>query len=231
MLVLGIDTSAVTASCAVTNTESGKIIAQFTINAGHTHSQTLMPMLEAMLKTAGLNYSDIDLMSVSASPGSFTGLRIGVSTVKGIAFALNKPCAAVSALEALAYNLKGRSCIVCSAMDARRNQIYNALFRVGGKVERLCADRAVSVSEVVSEIEKSAEEYPVVIVGDGAEIVYKNVDNKKNIELAPPLLRYQLGSSVCFAAENADRLTARTLMPGYLRLPQAERERLEKLKE
>lgn len=232
MRTLGIDSSALTATCAVV--EDGKILALASVNSGHTHSQTLMPLIESVLRAAFLAPKDIDLFAVSTSPGSFTGLRIGVSTVKGLAFALNKPCAAVSSLEELAYNLQMHDCLVCAAMDARRNQVYNALFRnnFDGEVARICGDRAISAAELVDELTEKYAEENIIFVGDGAEIVAAAAVGKlKNARLAPPQLRLQSGVSVCFAAEHCPQISAKELMPGYLRMPQAERERLEKIEQ
>ena len=230
MLVLGIDTTAVAASCAVCEMEadSCKVLMSGTINAKQTHSQTMLPMMESLLKGSAIKLENIDRFAVSAGPGSFTGLRIGISAVKGMAFALNKPCAAVSTLEALAYNLLGQKGIACAVMDARCNQVYNALFRVDGEtVTRLTPDRALFLTDLADELNKYSE--PIILVGDGAELTYRNI-NGENITLAPPMLRFQHGESVCLASRNCSDISAKELMPGYLRLPQAERERLEREK-
>ena len=157
MLVLGIDTTAVAASCAVCEMEadSCKVLMSGTINAKQTHSQTMLPMMESLLKGSAIKLENIDRFAVSAGPGSFTGLRIGISAVKGMAFALNKPCAAVSTLEALAYNLLGQKGIACAVMDARCNQVYNALFKVeNGEITRLCDDRALLGNELLEDVKK-----------------------------------------------------------------------------
>lgn len=230
MLVLGIDTSAVAASCAVCDMQENgcRVIMSGTINAKQTHSQTMLPMLESLLKGSALKLDDIDRFAVSAGPGSFTGLRIGISAVKGMAFASNKPCAAVSTLEALAYNLMGRKGIACAVMDARCNQVYNALFRIDGEsVTRLTADRALFLPDLAEEIKNYNEQ--IILVGDGAELTYRII-NGENITIAPPMLRFQHGESVCLASRNYPDISAKELMPGYLRLPQAERERLEREK-
>lgn len=231
MLVLGIDTTAVAASCAVCDLAAdggGRVLVSGTINAKQTHSQTMLPMLESLLKGAAIKLSDIERFAVSAGPGSFTGLRIGISAVKGIAFTLDKPCAAVSTLEALAYNLYGQSCIACAVMDARCNQVYNGIFRVeNDKITRLTPDRALSLTELEAELKQYSE--PIILVGDGAELAHRAVGSE-SIRLAPPALRFQRGESVCFASRNYPNISAKELMPGYLRLPQAERERLAKEK-
>ncbi len=222
MKILGIDTSAVTASCAVCEVgENPKVIADGSLNTKLVHSQTLIPFMEAMLKSSGVALSEIDAFAVSAGPGSFTGLRIGVSAVKGMAYALGKPCRAVSALEGLAYNFTVTDAVICAAMDARRNQFYNALFRVsGGAVERLCPDRALSAEELGEDLKKYGN---VIFAGDGAELCYRLFPG--NGHLAPANLRLQSGTGVCFAAKRQPDIDAAALMPVYLRLPQAERER------
>lgn len=227
MLVLGIESSAVAASCAVCDLgDSYKIIAQSTINTSHTHSQTLMPMIENMLEVAGLGFDDIDRLAVANGPGSFTGIRIGVSTVKGLAYAQNKPCVGVSSLEALAMNLLGFDGIICPVMDARRNQVYNALFSAeNGTVTRLCGDRAISVDELGSEL--SAYNKKIWLCGDGAIMTKARLKND-NAFAAPPLLLIQSAVSVCLAAMGKQAVSARELMPLYLRLSQAERERIER---
>lgn len=223
MLILGIDTSAVCASCAVCETgENERVIVSGSINNKLTHSQTLIPLMESLLESAELKMSDIDCFAVSTGPGSFTGLRIGVSAIKGIAFGTNKSCIAVSSLEALAYNLIERDCIACAVMDARCGQVYNALFRISGNsIERLCPDRALSIVELAEDIKQYGEN--IVLVGDGAELTAKTI---KNVSVAPPLLKFQNAVSVCFAAKDKEKTDAKLLMPTYLRLPQAERERL-----
>lgn len=228
MRILGIDTSAGAASCAVCETgESRKVLASGYINTRLNHSQTLVPLMENMLKSAEIGIESIDALAVSNGPGSFTGLRIGVSAIKGIAFAAEKPCIAVSSLEAMAYNCLLHKGVVCAVMDARCNQVYNALFRVEkGIVTRICEDRALFIPDLAEELKGIREE--ILLVGDGADLTYKTI-NGENVTLAPPLLRYQNAVSVCFAAEKGREISAKELMPSYLRLPQAERERLAKI--
>lgn len=228
MRILGIDTSAGAASCAVCETgESRKVLASGYINTRLNHSQTLVPLMENMLKSAEIGIESIDALAVSNGPGSFTGLRIGVSAIKGIAFAAEKPCIAVSSLEAMAYNCLLHKGVVCAVMDARCNQVYNALFRVEkGIVTRLCEDRALFIPDLAEELKSVSEE--ILLVGDGADLTHKTI-NGENVTLAPPLLRYQNAVSVCFAAEKGREISAKELMPSYLRLPQAERERLAKI--
>lgn len=229
MKVLGIDTSAVVSSCAVCEIgDNPKVIASGSLNTKLTHSQTLVPFMESLLKNAGISLSDIDAFAVSSGPGSFTGLRIGVSVVKGMASALNRPVRSVSTLLGVAHNFTVTDAIICVVMDARCNQVYNALFRIqNGIVMRLCDDRAIFIDELKEELLTYEER--IILAGDGADLVYSKIDMGQ-VELAPPELKYQSGTGVCFASEHCADISADALMPVYLRLPQAERERLAKEK-
>lgn len=216
-MILSIDSSAVTASAALT--DGDKVIKSEFINAGLTHSETLLPMIKRVM--AGYSTSDLDAIAVTAGPGSFTGVRIGVATVKGLAFENDTPCISVSTLEAIAYNFTDMDCIVCAVMDARRMQFYNALFEVkNGKVNRICDDRAISIDDLRKEL--SAYEN-AVIAGDGAELCFNSL-GLDNVILADESRRYQNGIGVSKAAEYKEKITAAELMPVYLRLSQAERE-------
>ena len=218
MKILAVDTSAVCASVAVT--QDGKILSESSINTGLTHSRTLMPMIDAVLGNGEIAMDSIDMFACSVGPGSFTGIRIGVAAIKGLCDALNKKCVPVSTLEALAYNLIGRSCTAVSVMDARCNQVYCAVFLVDGEeVSRLTEDMALKIED----LGKLLEDYEnVIFVGDGAKLCHKALGYEK----APANCEYQRGSSVCFAAMNHidEALEAKELLPVYLRLPQAERE-------
>ena len=233
MLILGLDSSAVAGSCALCEISGEKktVIASSFVNTKLTHSQTLMPMVEDMLKSSGSELNDIDLFAVNSGPGSFTGIRIGVAAVKGIAFALGKPCVGVSTLHSLAYNLAGFNCIACTVMDARCNQFYNALFDLKDeKISRLTPDRAISASDLAEELNKYSGK-KIIFAGDGAELAYRSI-NTENIALAPLTIRLQRAENVCLAAASEyESVTARKLLPAYLRLPQAERERLAKINE
>lgn len=216
-MILSIDSSAVTASAALTDWD--KVIKSEFINAGLTHSETLLPMIKRIM--AGYSTSDLDAIAVTAGPGSFTGVRIGVATVKGLAFENDTPCISVSTLEAIAHNFTDTDCIVCAVMDARRMQFYNALFEVkNGKVNRICDDRAISIDDLRKEL--SAYEN-AVIAGDGAELCFNSL-GLDNVILADESRRYQNGIGVSKAAEYKEKITAAELMPVYLRLSQAERE-------
>ncbi len=218
MKILAVDTSAVCASVAVT--EDGKILSESSINTGLTHSRTLMPMIDSVLRNGEIAMDSIDMFACSVGPGSFTGIRIGVAAIKGICDALGKKCVPVSTLEALAYNLVGRSCTAVSVMDARCNQVYCAVFLIDGEeVSRLTEDMALKIDD----LGKLLEDYEnIIFVGDGAKLCHKALGYEK----APANCEYQRGSSVCFAAMNHidEALPSKDLLPVYLRLPQAERE-------
>ena len=224
MLILALDSSAAPASAALL--EDGKILSEFYINTKQTHSQTLMPMVESVLKLTNKTLDDVTCMAVSAGPGSFTGVRIGVSCVKGLSMTRNIPCAGVSTLRAMAENARQLTGIVCAVMDARCGQVYNALFRAeSGKLTRLCDDRALPIAELLDECKTFAEK--IYLVGDGAELCYTTFAAIR-AELLQPQLRFQRASGVAMAAqemiENGQTVTPDALMPIYLRLPQAERE-------
>lgn len=221
-MILGIDSSAISAGCALMD-DGGRIIAEQFLNTKHTHSQTLLPMIGGMLKCAGVTTADIDCAAVTVGPGSFTGLRIGVSTVKGMCFGAGKKCVPVSSLEAIAYNFPGIDGRIVCCMDARCGQVYNAVFSSeGGVITRLCDDRAILLTELEKELSQLSGR--VILAGDGAELAYKALGGR--YELAPYPLRWQRGSGVCFAARGKETIDPAALMPSYLRLPQAERERL-----
>lgn len=224
MLILALDSSAAPASVALL--EDGKILSEFYINTKQTHSQTLMPMVESVLKLTNKTLDDVTCMAVSAGPGSFTGVRIGVSCVKGLSMTRNIPCAGVSTLRAMAENARQLTGIVCAVMDARCGQVYNALFRAeSGKLTRLCDDRALPIAELLEECKTFTEK--IYLVGDGAELCYKTFAAIR-AELLQPQLRFQRASGVAMVAqemiENGQTVTPDALMPIYLRLPQAERE-------
>ena len=189
-----------------------------------------MPMVDAMLQTAELRLAEMDCFAVAAGPGSFTGLRIGVSAVKGLAWALEKPCIAVSTLEAMAYSLRHMDGTIVCAMDARRQQIYNALFRAeGSALTRLCDDRAIALSDLHSELCDTQDK--LIVIGDGAKLCADYLaENGVPCTLAPAHLLMQNASGVAFAgeelAEKGAFVSAQELAPVYLRLSQAERERL-----
>ena len=224
-MVLGIDSSAITVGCAIT--DGDKIVAEEYLNIAHTHSETLLPMIKSVLNNAGIGLADLDYVAVSGGPGSFTGLRFGISCVKGLCDGVGIPCVRVSTLEAIAYNFVQIDGIICACMDARCRQVYNALFRSeNGVITRICEDRAITVDSLLDELSNLDDR--IILAGDGAELVYRNTDGKYT--LAPSVLRFQRGSGICFAAGKSPKIRSESLMPSYLRLPQAERERLSKLK-
>ena len=230
MKILALETSAVAASAAVCEDEA--LVAQSFQRTGLTHSATLMPMLESMLKNAGMTLDEMDVIAVAAGPGSFTGLRIGVSAAKGLAWPADKPCAGVSTLEAMAWQLSGMEGVVCAAMDARRQQVYNALFELeNGRPVRLTPDRAISLADLQQEL--AHVEKTQIMVGDGAHLCYNAFQEcGYPVRMAPPHLQYQTAWGVARCAleqARAGKLTdAAGLIPNYHRLSQAERERLAK---
>lgn len=231
MKILALDSTAKTASISICEDE--KLITIYSVTAGLNHSETLLPMIENALKTAQMKIDDIDMFAISDGPGSFTGVRIGVSLLKGLAFGKEKLCVGVSTLESLAYNMKGFSGLICPVMDARRDQVYNALFECDGeKITRLCEDRAIALSDLDAEL-SNWEGSAIYLCGDGYDVATRALQT--NVSDTPILLREQNAYSVAQAAlkkytENKEQVfTDRTLKPQYLRVPQAERERLERL--
>ena len=229
MLILALESSAKAASAALCR--DGALIAQTVQCSGLTHSRTLLPMAEDLLKNAGLSLSDVDEIAVAHGPGSFTGVRIGVAAAKGLAWGAQKSAVGVSTLEAMAWHglAAGEGALICPVMDARRSQVYNALFEIrAGKPDRLCEDRAISLDELCVELEKTKK--CAFLVGDGAALCY-NACLEKNIPavLAPANLMQQSAWGVAMAAAGREPGTADMLLPVYLRLSQAERERQARL--
>ncbi|MEE1239351.1 MAG: tRNA (adenosine(37)-N6)-threonylcarbamoyltransferase complex dimerization subunit type 1 TsaB [Acutalibacteraceae bacterium] len=235
MKILSLDCSAGPASAAVT--ENGKILASAYVNIKLTHSQTLLPMIENALNSAMLKFDDIEGIAVNCGPGSFTGIRIGIAAAKGLAAPKNLPCAAVSTLYSMAYNFVDTDCIICAVMDARCNQVYNAIFDIkNGKITRLCEDRAILCEDLAQELKKVSQNKNkcVIIVGDGTEVFYSFVKDIDGIKKSSENNRYQNAESVGIAAaeifKSGKAVSPQELLPTYLRLPQAERE-LKKKKE
>lgn len=226
MKLLAIECSAGPASAAIIDDE--KIIASSFINVKLTHSQTIMPMIRSMLTSSLTDISEIEGIAVSAGPGSFTGIRIGISAAKGIATPDKLPCAAISTLFGMAQSFKGQDCIVCAVMDARCNQVYNALFKIDGNtITRLCDDRALMCDELIAELKAITNEN-IVVCGDGADMFYPMVKDINNVCLAPQHLKYQNAVGIAIAGieqfKNNNTISSDELLPIYLRLPQAERE-------
>lgn len=212
--------------------EDEKILSEFYMNTRQTHSQTLLPMAKAALDCAGLSVNEMNLLAVSAGPGSFTGVRIGVACIKGLAFPDNKSCCGVSTLEAMAMNLRGQQALVCAVMDARCGQVYNGLFLTGeNRVQRLTEDRALFMEELAAELPTwmKEREIPLILVGDGARLCFESPYFAGiSCALAPEHLRMQRASGVAEAARQAflegNTVSPERLAPIYLRLPQAQRE-------
>ena len=231
MKLLALESSAKAASCAVLS--DGEVLASAWQATGLTHSRTLLPMVEDMLRNSELTVQDMDAVAVAAGPGSFTGLRIGVAAVKGLAWAAEKPCIPVSTLEAMAWPLAHLEGNVVCAMDARRQQIYNAVFLAeSGELTRLREDRAISLADAAADLAEL--DGPMYIVGDGAQLCFNFLQEKGILcQLAPGHLRLQSAVGVGLAAWRQwpeAAVSAQELTPVYLRLSQAERERLEREK-
>ena len=231
MLILAFETSAKRCSAAIHDGKS--LLAESYQNSGLTHSQTLMVMAEDLLKVCGKSAADVTHLAAAAGPGSFTGIRIGVSAAKGFAWGAEKPVYGVSTLESMALGLGLWSGYICCCMDARRNQVYNALFYVNqGKMERYSEDRAIALSDLKTELEHI--DGPIFLVGDGSNLTYNTLcDAIPELILPPEHRLHQRASGVALAAakkiaagESGD---AAAMTPNYLRLTQAERERMEKM--
>ncbi|MBR0121916.1 MAG: tRNA (adenosine(37)-N6)-threonylcarbamoyltransferase complex dimerization subunit type 1 TsaB [Clostridia bacterium] len=230
MKILAVDSSAKSASAAVTQDE--KLVAESFVNVGLTHSETLMPMIHSVLKNAGTDIKDIDAFCVTVGPGSFTGIRIGISAVKGLAQPRNKPCFGISTLDAMAYNSEDFNGIICCVMDARCSQVYNALYKCSGKlIKRLTPDVAISLEELYNILKEFNDN--ILLTGDGAQISYSYLkDRLANVYLACEQTRFQRAYGAVSAALKlqAEPCGAAELNPVYLRPSQAERE-LKKKKE
>lgn len=231
MRILAFETSAKAASVALV--QDGILVAESYQNSGLTHSRTLLAMAEDLLKSCELTVRDLDACAVAEGPGSFTGVRIGVAAAKGLAWGRELPLYGVSTLEAMARSLGERDAVVCAAMDARRSQVYNAIFRSrDGVLTRLTPDRAISIAELAAELSQIPGE--IVFVGDGAALCWNSIGiNEERFHLSPEHRRHQRASGVALCALDAAKAgrpcDAAALQPNYLRLSQAERERMERL--
>lgn len=232
MLILAFETTAKAGSVALA--ENGKLLGEFYQNTGLTHSQTLMVMAQEMLNSCGKKASDVTAVAVAEGPGSFTGVRIGVAAAKGFAWGAQIPCYGISTLEAMAQTLGIWQGYVCPCMDARRSQVYNALFYVNrGIIQRIQPDRAIALSQLAEELKNLQE--PVFLVGDGSNLCYNTLkDTVSNLVLPPEHRIHQRASGVALLAQRQMEANipgdANALTPNYLRLSQAERERLEREK-
>lgn len=225
MKILALETSAKAVSSAVS--EDGKILCSGYQDTGLTHSRTLMPIVEHILKNTGLTVADMDAIAVAAGPGSFTGIRIGVAAAKGLAFAADKPAVGVSTLAAMARNVAFCDGLVICAMDARRQQVYNALFEAkDGQLTRLTPDRAIALEELAEELRSDPR--PKTVVGDGAKLCLAHLTAAGiPCRLAPAHLVMQNAMSVALEAEamaaKGKLVSAQALEPVYLRPAQADR--------
>ena len=232
MRILAFETSAKAASVALL--EEDRLTGEYYQNSGQTHSRTILKMAEDLLENCGVGVKDVTAVACAAGPGSFTGIRIGVAAAKGFAWGAELPCVGVSTLEGMAYQAMDFEGIICCAMDARRQQVYHALFECrDGKLTRLREDCAISMEEVEKELEKY--EKRKIIVGDGAQLCYNTFGKTMpGCICAPEHLRMQRASGVALAARNllltGAEFDGAALVPNYLRLSQAERERMQRMK-
>ena len=233
MKILAFDSTARAASVAIVDNEQP--LAIFNIDNGLTQSELLLPMAEDALRAVKLSFSDIDLFAATMGPGSFTGVRIGAALIKGLAFGKDTPCVGVSTIEALAYNMMPHIGVIVPVMDARRQQVYTAVFTSDGEnLIRECDDMAISCTELAEMLKKHDGE-PIYLVGDGYSVAYKILtENGIKISPTPKLLINENAYSVALVAkkkyEMGEYTTDKEITPTYLRMPQAERERLERIK-
>lgn len=232
MRILAFESSAKAASVALM--EDGILLGECFQHSGKTHSATLMPMAQSLLKDCDLAPGDLDVVAVAKGPGSFTGVRIGVAAAKGLAWAAEKPVCGVSTLLGMATQMAHMEGVICPVMDARRQQVYNALFESDGKnLTRLTEDRAISLEDLKKELETCKKK--IFLVGDGAKLCYNTLKDELDLVYPPQFLEMQRASGVAMAAyamaQAGELTTAQEITPNYLRLSQAERERLEKLKQ
>ena len=232
MIILAFDSTAKAASAAVTDGE--RLLALYNIDNGLTQSELLLPMAENILKSLKLSFSDVELLACSVGPGSFTGVRIGAALVKGLAFGKNIPCSSISTLDALAENLRGLNGIIVPCMDARRAQVYTAIYRAkDGELEKLCEDKAIAISDLAEEL-KQYEGENIYLSGDGYATAKRGLlAAGVKVMTTPTLLLTENAYSVAVLAhrkhECGESVSDSEISPTYLRMPQAERERLERL--
>lgn len=226
--LLAVESSAGPVSCALLRVERERqtLLCSASVNTCLTHSQTLMPMVDDMLRNAGLSLSDVNALAVAVGPGSFTGVRIGVAAVKGLAFPEDLPCVPVSTLEGMAYRFAGlpMTCDIVTAMDARCRQVYTALFSLeNGVLTRETPDEAITLDELALRL--AVRQRPILVVGDGAPLCCAALPG---LQMAPTGLCDQNAVGVARAAVPlltvGGAVSGETLLPVYLRLPQAERE-------
>lgn len=222
MTILGIDTSGKTAAVAVCR--DNEILCETNIVTKLTHSEVILPILKKMLLISGISLSELDGIAVADGPGSYTGLRIGISLVKALCYATGKPCAGISTLEGLAYNMRGINAKVCAVMKARQNLVYSSMFCIeGNNIERLSEDRIINIEELFNELININEE--IYLVGDGAKLIAENF-NRENIKEAPCQMTNQRAASVCFAAMEKEFTLPEKVNAKYLQKTQAEKIRM-----
>ena len=232
MKILALDSSGLVASVAVA--EDDNLIAEYTVNYKKTHSQTLLPMLDEIAKMTELDLNTIDAIAVAAGPGSFTGLRIGSATAKGLGLALKKPLIPIPTVEGLAYNLYGTKALICPLMDARRNQVYTGIYEFSGENFKKVEDQmAVPIEEIIRKLNETGRE--VIFLGDGVSVYKKVIEQQCSIpySFAPAHVNKQRAGALAALAQQYFRegkIDPAEHKPDYLRLSQAERERMEKEK-
>ena len=230
MRILGIESSFLVASVAIV--EDGVTMGEYTVNFKKTHSQTLLPMIDELVKMLGISLDSLDAIAVSGGPGSFTGLRIGSATAKGLGVALKKPLIHVPTLEATAYNLFGVPGLICPIMDAKRNQVYTGLYRFEDEFVVVSDQEAMDMGELIEKLNAMGER--VIFLGDGVPVYRKQIEEKLTVpfSFAPANTNRQRGASVaalgCVYFEQGKTESAAEHMPDYLRKSQAEREREER---
>lgn len=239
MRILGLDSSGLVASAAVVEDDgqNGNLLAEYTVNYKKTHSQTLLPMLDEIIRMTELDPETIDAIAVAAGPGSFTGLRIGSATAKGLGLAWNKPLVSIPTVDALAYNLYGTDGVVCPLMDARRNQVYTGIYEFReGKLSVIEPQMAVGIEEIAEKL--CALDRKVIFLGDGVPVFREALTERlmagREISFAPAHLNKQRAGAVAalavFYVREGRTESAAAHRPDYLRLSQAERERAEREK-
>lgn len=227
MNILGIDSSGMVASVAIVSDDV--VIAEYTMNHKKTHSETLLPMIDEIVKTSEMKLEDLDAIAIASGPGSFTGLRIGAATAKGLALAIDKPIVPVKTCEGLAYNMWGADGLVCPIIDARRNQVYTGLYQVQGNVEVVMEQTPMDIHELIEYINKAA--HTVTFLGDGVPIYEETIwlETKVPCKMAPANMNRQRGASIAAYGttlyKEGKYINADDFAPDYLRKSQAERVR------
>lgn len=233
MRILGLESSGLVASVAIASEDT--LLAEYTVNFKKTHSQTLLPMLDEIVGMIELDLAEVDAIAVTAGPGSFTGLRIGSATAKGLGLALGKPIIAIPTIDSLAYNLYGTSKLICPIMDARRDQVYTGLYEFKeDKLIIISPQKAVAMDEIIDEINSIGKE--TIFLGDGVPIHRDRIKERMKVgyNFAPLHMNRQRAGAIAALGMEYYKMgrveTAAQHQPIYLRMSQAERERAERLK-